>query len=155
MSENGSALSTTFTLAFRRPMLAAFDKVRPKTPRPTPVAHHMQSVGLTRVVKTVVKQPRRPPPSKNPKPIDSGFFSCGAKGELRGLEPLAFSAKIAVYLGLLFFGVVTHALVVLRICVTVLRGVTVLEPELTHADETTRDGASSMACTTARWPICS
>jgi hypothetical protein len=48
--------------------------------------------------------------------------------ELRGFEPLQFPAEIAAELRRMFFGVVTHVFRVLRICVGVLRDVTVLAP---------------------------
>ena len=46
--------------------------------------------------------------------------------ELRGLEPRREAAKMASDLGALSFGVVTRVLRLLRICVSVLRDVTVL-----------------------------
>jgi hypothetical protein len=47
-------------------------------------------------------------------------------GELRGLEPLRFPAKIHCEQRLMFDDIVTSPLAVLRICVDVLRDVTVL-----------------------------
>lgn len=46
--------------------------------------------------------------------------------ELRGFEPLHIPAEIAAELRRMFFGGVTHAVRVLRICVAVLRDVPVL-----------------------------